>query len=243
MLVEHTFVTTLEWKEVIQQLVDPMEQMGFRWEVQCAVCGYDVRGSLREGRTLCSECGKPAPLVFTYGKKSPGKAKGISDCPQRIQIDFDRGRIMIGAALTPRGKAKGPHGHLMTDLVRGLEHFLIGGIPFDEAFRKWKHNSVIFDEEAKRKRRQGCTIAIVIVFGLIGLIILIAVLASGNRRGRFGSGGWLEPRLCEAPATGRTGYFGPGLGRTPAPATGRMLDSDDGCNAPRWYPVIRPSQV
>jgi len=154
MLVEHTFVTTLEAGPAVRLACEFLQSAGFRLE-----------GVASDG------------VQAVRGRKRPNTRK-IRLLPQSVKLVYDRGRVNVAAAITPRGgKDKPVHADLMTALVRGLEHLLAGGEPLEQVAAAW------FAAEAGSgalwtagdKFLVGCLVVLIV---LAVAIVIIGVAAS-----------------------------------------------------------------
>ena len=178
MIVEHVFITTL----------DGADALGLAWEF-LAYGGFsavfDPTGSGRPNNSL----------DVRRGRESAARALSIDELPQRVRVDWDRGRVTVAASIEyfqhgafstgtrsepPAHSPKiRPHIELMHAVVGGLEAVLANRMPVDEAVRHWSQlESRLRDESARKRRRR--TITLWTVFALIVLFV-VAIIALNTR--------------------------------------------------------------
>lgn len=110
MLVEHTFVTTLEQKEALQRAARFLQNLGFRLDSQ-------ADDSIQAKR----------------GRKQPSSRK-LRRLPQLVRVGFDRGRVTVAASIKARAKKEMPvHAELMRALATGLQRLLADALAPEEA--------------------------------------------------------------------------------------------------------------
>ncbi len=173
MVVEHVFVTTLEAPDALRRASEFLTGGGFAVQGQNAF-----------------QLGGWNTLELTRGKVNAARAKSIQDLPQRVRIEWDRGRVTVAAYIQAYGRgtfnigsgvelpAQSPkvrlHAQLLTAIAHGLELLLAYGRPPQEAYVAWQQVAALIDEDARRRRRNGWIVAAVLVLlfaGLIGLAI------------------------------------------------------------------------
>ena len=114
MLVEHTFVTTLDMGEAMGLAHGFLRRLGFRLK---SVTPNAIQG--------------------VRGRKRPTSRK-VKLLPQSVDLTYDRGRVTVAATIMPRGRKGRPiYGDLMTSLARGLEMLLVDRAPEDQAGAEW----------------------------------------------------------------------------------------------------------
>ncbi len=146
----------------------------------------DESNALRVAESFLFELGfslderVPRGITTRRGHDRPSASRAISQLPQNVRVEFDRGRVTIGASIREIGKATDLHKDLMLAIVSGLESVLVqrqmpeqARQPVDEVEQR------IGQRHAKRRRRQrGCVIALVVVLVAIVVLITVAVVNS-----------------------------------------------------------------
>jgi hypothetical protein len=154
-LVEHTFVTTLDKDETFRAAELFLEDLGF--------VRQDTEG---EGG-----------LAFRGGKSHPGYARTLRDHPRRLHIEFDRGRVSVAASIQLEGNRRKP---LATDLLfavaNRLEKVLTQQRCATEARAEWDHVCEQIAARAGRRRRLTIGCAVAFVLG-VGVLVLLALQA------------------------------------------------------------------
>ena len=174
MVVEHVFVTTLEAPDALRMASEFLTGGGFAVQGQNAF-----------------QLGGWNNVELTRGKVNAARAKTIQDLPQRVRIEWDRGRVTVAAYIQAFGHgtwsvgsgvelpANSPkvrlHAQLLTAIAHGLELLLAYHRPPEEAYRAWQQVAALIDEDARRRKRNSRLLIIVLVLlfaGLIGLAIV-----------------------------------------------------------------------
>lgn len=178
MVIEHTFVTTLEAPHAMQAAMQFLASRGFERAENSAFPVNEEWNSLEMRR----------------GKKSAAKAKNIAELPQQAHVGFDRGRITVALSIEPShvwggsqvsfglnvGGATGKpkkmivHGEMLSAIATGLEQLLAHNAPPEQAAQAW----AAWDAEALRmgkRRTRRNIIILVVVFGLLALAIGLIV--------------------------------------------------------------------
>ncbi len=182
MVIEHTFVTTMDAPDALRLASEFLSQRGF--------VGLD--------RTAFPMEGAWKTLEMTRGKKKAARAKSVSELPQSIRLDFDRGRITIAASISANASWGGSqwggvgfgldatstnyspkrmqlHTDLLTSIARGLELLLSQKSDPATAAADWSAvESRIAAAAKKRRTRQLILLAVflIFIFGAITLIVL-----------------------------------------------------------------------
>lgn len=175
MVIEHEFVTTFSTQDVINMAWQFLSARGF-----VADTGQEpvqVTGPER------------AAMEMRRGRKSVGRACGTIELPQRIRIEFDRGRVSVAASITgqtrsftvatPRDPAPGSaKGRALTELLMALVHALEAelthGDLHGQATAALDALETQLQQQAQKRRRRGRTflvIAILFVACASGLLI------------------------------------------------------------------------
>lgn len=174
MVIEHTFVTTLEAGDAMRLAADFLSRHGFV---------TDGQNAFQIGQTEWTS------LEMHRGKTSIRRCAGVIERPQKVRVDFDRGRIVVAAmiesrrrsfwtgvggeltATSPKGK---PYAELLTTIVTGLEQLLSQQQPLAEVTPTWDHldlQLIDLTRGARRRSRIILSIAILFVVGAISLMI------------------------------------------------------------------------
>ena len=167
MVIEHTFVTTLEAADTLRLASDFLRWWGFEAQVEG---GFQL--------------GQPAwnAVELRRGMKNPARAKSLSDLPQQVRLEWDRGRVTLAAAITPRAGAFGTpkslantdplHQQLLMAIAQSLEMLLVHRYPPEQAAQPWQLVEARIQEKATHGRRRSRTIVIVVVCIFAALIAL-----------------------------------------------------------------------
>lgn len=175
MIIEHVFVTTLEADPALQLAADYLQAGGFAFQPTAAPAARSARA-----------------IEVTRGKKNAAKAKSVDELPQRMHVEWDRGRVTVAAAIEyfeqgaftgsskreppPESPKVRPHVELMHAVVWGLEAMLVHRTPLDTARQPWAQAEARLREEARRKRRKRHIILWSILAAFLLLIALVVVL-------------------------------------------------------------------
>ena len=175
MIIEHVFVTTLDGPDAIRLAWEYLEAGGFARRDGIMVKPADPGTKLDMGR----------------GKANAARAKSLDELPQRVWIEWDRGRVTVAASIeyfqtgsfTAGSRTEPPahspklkqHIDLMHALIGGLEAVLTRGLPINEARRTWADLEARLRDEALRTRRKR-SITLIVVFVAIVLLIVLAIV-------------------------------------------------------------------
>ncbi len=147
MVLEHAFITTADAPEVIEDAASFLEDLGFLVVV-------------------ISE----TSLQARRGREKASKAKKVSELPQIVRIDFDRGRVSVGASIEEQRKAGDLHRMLLQVTARSLESLLARGMTPPEARLQWNAVDEQIEKDAAAMRRRSRILLFVLL-----LILLIPV--------------------------------------------------------------------
>ena len=181
MLIEHTFVTTLPSETALALSSDLLGLGGFTAESNA---GFDLAGG-----------GGWTALQMRRGKKSANRAKNVADAPQRVSLQWDRGRVSFAGVIDPPanrntvlafgliglllaaqsrrgGKRDRPYADLMLSIAQSVEDVATGKLELEPAADKWLKLEQGFREKAAKARRRsyiylGIFLAVVIAFIVI----------------------------------------------------------------------------
>jgi hypothetical protein len=129
-------------------------------------------------------------------KLKVGRTQSILDLPQRIRLDWDRGRVNVALSITPNVKSSGSfvlsgmstvssnskklraHGELMTAIANSLELLLSQQLPPAKASVDWLKVETEIDHKAvryKKMRAWKILLAVALLF-IVPVVICILVL-------------------------------------------------------------------
>jgi hypothetical protein len=177
MVVEHTFITTLESHDVIRMAWELLISRGF--------------GPLPPQEMALRPQG-PNVVELRRGRERPDGAKSVLELPQFVRVEWDRGRVVVAASITPRtwmgrqytpGSITSQSAHarqpdqegLMLAVVGALEMLLAYRRPPAECVAGLDHLQHRLHDDARRARRRAWLVAGAITFGFI-LLCVIAVV-------------------------------------------------------------------
>ena len=185
MVIEHTFVTTMESAEALTAASNLLRDGGFT--------------VLNNG---AFQMGGWTDLEVTRGKKNLARAKDASECPQQVRLEWDRGRVTVAASITPRPqrsrsfvwggvvggvayalsnapKKEKVYADLLMVITRSVEMLLAQRLPQEEARREWLAVETQMQADARRARRR----ATIIWLSILGVIVaVVAAIVTMNMR-------------------------------------------------------------
>jgi hypothetical protein len=186
LVIEHTFVTTLDSHDALALASDMLSRRGFVTEGE-------------SGFQLGEEW---TTLQMKRGKKSAARAKTPSECPQQVRLEWDRGRVTLAASIEPQSRRNrtfafgGVIGYglyamrnkrataeatdMMMVISTSLENLLVQNLPAEEAGKAWFAQEDLQLEKARKARVRswiylGIFLAIVAAF-----IIFICIEVNMN---------------------------------------------------------------
>jgi hypothetical protein len=176
MVVEHTFITTLEATDAIDAAGNLLRSRGF---------------------TALPRSASPVPppwnvLEMRRGRGVPDRAKSILELPQFVRMEWDRGRVVVAASITPyvtMGRQRVPGAmrscridarqpdqeHLLVALVGALETLLAHGRPADESVTALAAIENHLHDKARRARRRLWLILGGVFLAFITFVVYAAV--------------------------------------------------------------------
>lgn len=159
MVIEHSFVTTLEPMLMLRQAHDCLAARGFI----CTQGTEPIRGKTDAWS-----------IEMKRGKDNPARAKHIVESPQVARVEYDRGRVSLAVSIVAPRKNVERHILLLKGIVHGLESLLSCTGPGAADYEPWDRAEA--DALAAARRRQNRLIAVVVLLFLsIFLITLLAV--------------------------------------------------------------------
>jgi hypothetical protein len=184
-VIEHTFITTLEATDALSRASTLLQEGGFE------VAG---NSAFQLGANAWTE------LEAKRGKKNPARARDATQAPQLVRLEWDRGRVNLAASVTPnpthvgslrwgtvavtasptgrQAKRMKPYVDLMTSVARSVELLLSSQLPPDEARREWVQVEQGIIAAGRRKRRRHILIACIFVLMMAGLVAFVVWTAS-----------------------------------------------------------------
>jgi hypothetical protein len=186
MVIEHTFITTLEPNHALGAASTLLQAGGFTVQQNSA---FQVGGGWTD-------------LEVSRGRKSEAYAKDVTQCPQAVRVEWDRGRVVVAASITQKQrKGRGfkwsgnssavtyplsgapakdrVYADLMLVITRALELLLVQQLPPEQAMQSWMMVEQQMKEESRRDRRRGNIIILSILgvfFAIIIIVIAVAVM-------------------------------------------------------------------
>lgn len=158
MIVEHSFVTILEPARAFDRIEGFLGAYGF------------------------TRLGQPTPMIRDYsrGKKNTNAAVYLKDIPQKIRVEFDRGRISFAASIDFRRKEDPLLRDFMVSLAIGLDKFLEGQLALAIAHSVIESSA---EKVARRDRRHKIARVCAISFALllVATPVLIGIFMAGSR--------------------------------------------------------------
>jgi len=154
MLVEHTFITTLDEEPAFTRASEYLGRWGFSLE---------ERGAGR--------------LVMRRGLKTSKKTVSFDRLPQTVEFEFDRGRVTVVAAIQEPGKVHRLHRDLVLTIVRAMEAVLAHDATGEGHASTWTHvHNEIQREHQRRRGWQNCGIGCLVIF--IAFLVFSAIYAA-----------------------------------------------------------------
>ncbi len=144
MIVEHSFVTTLDPADAFalaEELLTPLRFVPegspeSRGTHNSPSLRLSVSSSLPQDSSLIAHRSSlsSASRSWRRGAATPGKARGQGDIPTRVRMDFDRGRVVVAASVEARGMDAPRNPKLLAvGITLALERALALGHPLAEA--------------------------------------------------------------------------------------------------------------
>jgi hypothetical protein len=189
MLVEHSFITTREENDALMAADRFLLGVGFtRVGVfdpltdsrLCRKCGYELKGLPMN--QPCPECGVQTVFArrveYRRGRKSASKAVyRLDQQPQRVFVEFDRGKLGVAASIEPHGKPDALHTDFLLALASLVEISVADPPGSNTVAEVW---AGLEDRIKRYNRRKRLPVRIVLwVLGLfLGSLIVVAIIAA-----------------------------------------------------------------
>lgn len=181
MVIEHTFVTTLDAEQTMRTAMQFLALRGFTRPDQAAF-PVDQQWTTLEMRR---------------GKKSAARARSIAQLPQTAHVQWDRGRVTVVLSIEPSYKWGGSgaqlgmyigaatdnprkmkvHMRMLNAIALGLEQVLTQNAVLDAAAQQW----AAADQEAERLASRRFWRIVIILVAVLGLLALVIVLAAMSK--------------------------------------------------------------
>jgi len=161
MVVEDTFVTTLESEEALCRAHTLLSSIGFTTPPQ--------RGIPMAGTAWTT-------LEMKRGRKQARNHYCAADCPQRLRVEWDRGRITLANSMETIRKPKAPHKEIALGVARGVEDLLCRQTPIEDCHRTLAEMEGRIRKAHRRKAALVWIILLIFIAACVGLIIMAANL-------------------------------------------------------------------
>jgi hypothetical protein len=186
MVIEHTFVTTLEPNDTMRAAAEYLSARGFTRADPAA--GFDVSGQPQAWTSL----------EMRRGKKKAARARNVLQLPQTVRLEWDRGRVNValaiaansawggGSALTVSGETPGKlkkmklHTELLNSIALGLENHLAHDGSGNSDYTQWDTAEVAIRAAARRRFIRN-TIIVVVFLALVITGVALLVMSANKR--------------------------------------------------------------
>jgi hypothetical protein len=169
MVIEHSFVTTLAPSDAMQK-----------------AHGYLAgRGFFRTDRIFGPPIGEVTALEMRRGKTGAARAKDITDLPQLVRLEWDRGQVSVALSINaisglqtgePKMSKMQVHQNMLEAIAAGLEELLAYDRGGTTDYTVWDgvEQSI---KAAARRRSTKLLIVLGVIIALTVAVILLAILA------------------------------------------------------------------
>jgi hypothetical protein len=183
-LIEHSFVTTLPPEQAMGMASEFLARGGF-------VAEADQAFDLASG-------GQWTTLQVRRGRTSSYRAKDPTEAPQRVRLEWDRGRIAVAASIDAtstrgrsfslgptigtselKGKRARPYADLMVAISQDVDDLLVGRVAAGAAGGRWFPLERQLRDTARKARRRSW---IILGVFLVLVIVLVAIIAIAGSR-------------------------------------------------------------
>ncbi len=186
-MIEHSFVTTLPPEQAMGMASAFLTRGGFVAEADGA---FDLAGG-----------GRWTTLQLRRGRKTTARARGPIDSPQRVRLEWDRGRVTVAASIDPpvnrtrpflyggviglavaaaqsKGKRVKAYADLMVAISQDVDDLLVGRTTPETAGGRWFPMEQVLQEKARKARvRSWIYVGLLLLF-VAGLVVLGIVAGS-----------------------------------------------------------------
>ena len=179
MVVEHTFVTTLEAPDALRSVSSMLHDLGFVADAQNA---FTVEQSWNA-------------VELRRGNAKSRRGKGILQWPQQVRVEWDRGRVDVAVAVHPP-----PRGRLDSNvtkiskkqnalveqwlmaLAQSIELLLAQQLPPSQAQANLVLLEQDLNEQARRSKRTSMIVLTLVLVFFVGCIFLLTYTIAHSRR-------------------------------------------------------------
>lgn len=151
MVIEHTFITTMDAPEAMRAATEMLRSRGFE---SAAGAAFPV-GSVEWDS-----------LEMRRGKSNPARAKNVAELPQGVRLHWDRGRVSVAISITASAEwglgghatvaSERPakmrlHQELLTAIAVSLEQRLAQRQEPATAMAEWERVEAMIRDAARRR--------------------------------------------------------------------------------------------
>jgi hypothetical protein len=179
MVVEHSFITTLEAADALRTAAQFLNARGFE--------------AVSEGAFTMGPSAWNA-LEMTRGTKKVRKAKSVIELQQQVRIEWDRGRVSVAASalspqeaqatgwnVKPTGKAAKLQEEMLVGLASHLQQLLEGRADAGQLSAMWGNfETRLHEQDRSRRRRRGWIVLIIVGFFLAFVVTMIVIAANSH---------------------------------------------------------------
>jgi hypothetical protein len=181
-VVEHTFVTTMEARDALRAAMELLSSRGF-------VPVFEQAFAVGEANNFTT-------LEMRRGKAKAVKAKNVVQLPQLAHLQYDRGRVSVALSIEPNHTWGGGgigtagfgidttaptgspkkmklHTQLLSAQAVALEQRLAQQCAAESCMAQWDQAEAACVDAARRRRRRSLIIVMVFVLFVVGLFVLV----------------------------------------------------------------------
>jgi hypothetical protein len=156
MIVEHAFITTKEEAEVEATARDLLSMLGFSPAV--------------------TPEGTADRLEFSRGRRHARQAiYNLERQPQRVRIEFDRGKVTVAASIEPHGKPHDLHRELLLTLATFIEARVAAGADPTPLRERWDDLHGRIRGHNRRARLPRNIILVLLGLCLAAMVVVVAL--------------------------------------------------------------------
>jgi hypothetical protein len=159
MIVEHAFITTRDGAEVQASARDLLSMLGF-------------------SPTGPSGPARPDHLDLSRGRRHARQAVYRLELqPQRVRIEFDRGRVTVAASIEPHGRPDNLHRELLVMLATLIEERVVGGADPAELRARWEELHARIQGYNRKKRLPRDIILALLILFFVAVVVAVVLSA------------------------------------------------------------------